>query len=52
MVERAAQFIERAVGPAVTTALLGASGPEIAQAALKRARRVADVDEILATRRC
>jgi aspartate/methionine/tyrosine aminotransferase len=35
-----------------TTALLGASGPEIAQAALKRARRVADVDEILATRRC
>jgi hypothetical protein len=35
-----------------TTALLGPAGPELVQAALKRARQVADVDEILATRRC
>jgi aspartate/methionine/tyrosine aminotransferase len=34
-----------------TTALLSPAGPEIIQAALKRARQVADVDEILATRR-
>jgi hypothetical protein len=33
-----------------TTALLGPAGPEIVQAALRRARQVADVDEILATR--
>lgn len=35
-----------------TTALLGEDGPEIVQAALKRARQVADVDGILASRRC
>lgn len=35
-----------------TTVLLGPSGAEIAQAALKRARQIADVDEILAPRRC
>lgn len=35
-----------------STALLGPDGPEITQTALKRARRIADVDEILATRRC
>lgn len=35
-----------------TTALLSPAGPEIMQAALKRARQIADIDEILSTRRC